>query len=104
MFYIRSDGYEGRAARIYREPEEIMSDISSIKSRISDVGERINFRSMLDGLMSGCAYGEEQRWLVGLSELISEAGETVAKLSELNESLSMLCDELDEARRVLGCV
>lgn len=101
MLYLGSDNYEGRAARLYRCPEAIRSDMRDIRNKIGDLGERLNFARLIDGLLADAASGDFDSFIVELDALLLEARETFDVLTELNSTLMLLADELEEAGRAV---
>ena len=101
MLYLGRDSYEGREARLYRCPEAIRSDMRDIRNKIGDLGERLNFAGIIDGLLCEAASGDFDSFIVELDALLTEASETVDGLVELNGNLMLLADELEEARRAV---
>lgn len=101
LFYRDYDTYEGLPPRLYRHPNEIAGDIRIIKERIEKIKEQLNVRSILGEVIMAYSKSEPDEWIPRLSEITSEAEETLDELNQLSETLDGLRDELEETRCAL---
>ena len=88
----------GLPDRLYRNPEEIRSEMSRVRSGINKINEELNIRSLL---LDMCAPegGESPEEIVkALSEALSTAEEAIFELRELHSELEVLEEELREVR------
>ena len=102
MFFRNYSTYEGEPARLYRSPDKIKQDIFEIKTKIESVNAKLNIRSILTEVMDECAYGEAEKWIPVLSDIVFEAEETLNDLKSLRESLDSLREELEDTKWALG--
>lgn len=102
MFFRNYSTYEGEPARLYRSPDKIRQDIFEIKTKIESVNQRLNIRNILSEVMDEYAYGEAEKWIPALSDIVFEAEETLNNLKSLRESLDALCEELEDTKWALG--
>ena len=102
MFFRNYSTYEGEPARLYRSPDKIRQDIFEIKTKIESVNQRLNIRNILSEVMDEYAYGEAEKWIPALSDIVFEAEETLNNLKSLRESLDALCKELEDTKWALG--
>ena len=87
---------------VYRRPSDIKDDIAAIKARIAETDNMINVRSLLLDALCEFSEGEPDRWLPEIEEVVEEARQTLAALSELERTLAELEDELRRTRWVIG--
>ena len=85
---------EGERAHNYRSLSDIRSDIRDVSEKIRDINEGLNIRHILMQTMSRSAEEDPQKWIPELSEIISGAEAGLMALSELNELLDDLKEEL----------
>lgn len=102
VFFRNYSTYEGEPARLYRSPDKIRQDIFEIKTKIESVNQRLNIRNILSEVMDEYAYGEAEKWIPALSDIVFEAEETLNNLKSLRESLDALCKELEDTKWALG--
>ena len=102
MFFTNYSTYEGKPVRLYRTPEEIRRDISTIKDKIEMTSDMLNIRSILTDMITECAVGEPQRWIPALKSIVEDAETTLESLRTLTENLDNLKSELEETKCVLG--
>ena len=102
VFFRNYSTYEGEAARLYRTPDKIREDILEIKSRIATVNSRLNIRDVLMSVIDECALGEPEKWVGALSEIVSDAEDSLSELKLLRESLDVLGEELEDTKWALG--
>ena len=91
--------------RIYRNAKEIERDVRNIKIRSKEVNERFNLRSLLIDLINDMSINglEESALMIPELEIaIAEAREAYSILTDLNTELTMLEEELREARCAMG--
>ena len=96
MFFRNYSSYEGEPARIYRSPERIREDIFDIKTKIESVKAMLNVRDILTAVIDEYAKGEPERWIPALSDIVSEAEDTLDRLKKLREDLDILSEELED--------
>ena len=101
MFTRPPSNYYGIPERIYREPKEIQEDIAAIKHRIDRINRCLNVREVLEGMISSYADACPERWVPALSEIAADAADSLNDLIELNKTVDMLMDELEETRCAL---
>ena len=101
MFFREASDYYGTPHRLYREPEEISRDIGEIRRRITGTADRLNARSIIAEMICAQAGEEPERWIPALRGIIEEAGDTLAELTSLRETLEGLKIELEETKCVL---
>ena len=96
MFFRNYSSYEGEPARLYRSPERIREDILDIKTKIESVKGMLNVRNILTEVIDEYAKGEPEKWIPALSEIVTEAEDTLDRLKKLREDLDMLSEELED--------
>ena len=101
MFFVNYSTYEGRHARLYRSPEEIIKDIGEIKDKINEINEGLNIRDIVASTMGDLAYGEPEKWIARLEQIVDDANETLDSLRMLQHSLDELYKELEDVRCLL---
>ena len=102
MFFRNYSNYEGEPARLYRAPEKIREDILEIKKMIESVDSKLNVRTILNAVIDEYAEGEPEKWIPVLSDVVSDAEQTLDRLKTLRESLDILFEELEDTRWALG--
>lgn len=98
MFYRKENDYEGEGARLYRSTDEIRRDMLRISRSIDNANEMLNSRSILAEMMEAMALKEPGKFIPELEIIVEEAGATLRRLGELNESLNLLAKELSDTR------
>ena len=101
MFYTGYNSYEGDPIRLYRSVGEIRRDITDIKKRIEQSGERLNVRLLIGEIASECVGKEAEQWVPMLRELVSEAEDTLDELHRLKDGLGILFEELEDTKWAL---
>ena len=100
---LRYGDYEnGEATRLYRDPLEIRRDMDRINSEIKPTSAMFNVRNMLIELLLRSRGDDEEKTIGELELLVEEAKDALAELTELKNSLSGLCEELEETRWEMG--
>ena len=100
---LRYGDYEnGEATRLYRDPLEIRRDMDRINSEIKRTSAMFNVRNMLIELLLRSEEDDEEKTIRELELLVEEAKDALAELTELKNSLSGLCEELEETRWEMG--
>ena len=99
--YRSSNADFGLPPRLYRTTEEIRCDISSLKSKIKEVNDRLNIRNFLVDLIADAEEREPEIAVRFLEDALTEAEEALVQLSEFKEELLLLEDELYEVRCAL---
>lgn len=102
MFFANCSTYEGERARLYRSPDTIREDISEIKTKIESVNSMLNIRNILMEMIDTYAAKEPETWIPALSDIVSDAEDSLSQLKALKESLDILSEELEDTRWVLG--
>lgn len=102
VFFRNYSSYEGEPARLYRSPEKIREDIFEIKTRIEEVDRMLNIRNVLTAAIDEYAYGDPERWIPALSEIVADAQDTLDRLKQLRETLDVLAEELEDTKWALG--
>ncbi len=100
--FVAADSYEGIPSRLYRDPNEIRSDIISVKERIEEINDTLSVHNLLMEFLSEWSREEPQRWIEEMEELLSEARDSLDKLTELKSSLDELKIELEDSKWVFG--
>ena len=100
---LRYGDYEnGEVTRLYRAPSEIRQDMDMINSEIKRASSMFNIRNMLIELLLRSEGEDEEKTVDELERLVEEARDALAELEELKNSLSCLCEELEETRWEMG--
>lgn len=100
---LRYGDYEsGEVTRLYRDPDEIRRDMDRINSEIKRVCSMFNIRNMLIELLLRSEGEDEEKTIGELELLCEEAKSALEELTELKNSLSGLCEELEETRWEMG--
>ncbi len=102
MFYTNYNSYEGDPIRLYRSVGEIRRDITDIKRRIEQSGERLNVRMLLGEIATECVGKDADQWVPLLRELVDEAEDTLDELHKLKDGLGRLFEELEDTKWALG--
>ena len=102
MFFRNYSTYEGEPARLYRSPDKIIRDIFVVNSKISEINAALNVRSIIELMIDRSSYGEPEVWIPALSEIVSEAEESLESLKSLRERLDILAEELEDTKWALG--
>ena len=98
-------GYDdefGLGPRIYRSPDEIRNDIERVKYEIENINCGINIRELMLEMLSNEENLSPDNIISELESLVSAAEEALAELSNLNEELSLLEEELYEVKCEIG--
>ena len=98
-------GYDdefGRAPTIYRTPDEIRLDIEEARYEIERINSGINIRELILEMLSDDEKFSPASIVSELENLLSAAEEALAELSNLNEELTMLEEELYEVKCEIG--
>ena len=98
MILVNASFYEGTPPRLYRTPEEIKTDINSVKTKILKLNSMLNVRNVIGEMLSERTAEGNYNWLSELRSAVEEAERTLELLSELNDSLDCLAKELEETR------
>ena len=96
------DFESGEATRLYRDPGEIRRDMDRINSEIKRASAMFNIRNMLIELLIRSEGENEEKTIEELELLVEEAKSALEELTELKNSLSGLCEELEETRWEMG--
>ena len=96
------DFESGEATRLYRDPGEIRRDMDRINSEIKRTSAMFNIRNMLIELLMRSEGENEEKTIEELELLVEEAKSALEELTELKNSLSGLCEELEETRWEMG--
>ena len=102
MFFRNYSTYEGEPARLYRSPDKIIRDIFVVNSKISEINAALNVRSIIELMIDRSSYSEPEVWIPALSEIVSEAEESLESLKSLRERLDILAEELEDTKWALG--
>ncbi len=94
--FRRADSINGVPVRIYRTPAEIRGDISRIKEKIGETVSMLNIRSILVEILSDSTLGSPEKLIPELEYAISEAGDALRTMKELDTELKSLKLELRE--------
>ena len=92
------DAVNGLPPRIYREPAQIRGDIRDITRRIEQTNEMLNIRALLIDILASERSDKPEEIIPELEETIAEAREALYMLNGLKEELSLLENELGDAR------
>ena len=96
--YRGYDMTNGIPPRIYRTPREIRWDISEISQKIEETNDMLNIRALLVDILVSDRADAPETLIPDLEEAIGEARCALGSLKRLNEELSLLEEELEEAR------
>ncbi len=102
VYLINRSTYEGTPPYLYRTPEEIRRDISDIRNKISDINNMLNIRNILTEMLSECRGEVSAEWIAALEEVVDDAKDAYDRLTQLNESLDGLTEELKQTKWILG--
>ena len=92
------DVTNGLPPRIYREPSQIRRDIRDISRKIEKTNEMLNIRALLIDMLASERSDKPEEIIPDLEEAIAEAREALYMLGGLRDELSMLENELGDAR------
>jgi len=96
--YRDYDNAYGTPITIYREPDEIRSDIVRVKDAIREINSRLNVREIMFEMINKEEKLSPEEIVNLLEDMLSEAESALARLSELRDELSLLEEELYEVK------
>lgn len=96
--YKGYDMANGLPPRIYRHPDEIRSDILRITDKIRETNSMLNIRSLLIDIIADRREKTCEGLISDLEEALHEAKVALVGLRALEEELSQLREELEEAK------
>lgn len=96
--FRKYDLANGLPIRIYREPAEIKRDIMKISSRIEEMRDMINIRSLIMDILVSERAEKPEELIPELTDAIGEAERSLKIFKELSEELTSLKEELYETR------
>ena len=100
--YRSYDRINGIEPRIYRSPAQIREDMLDICARISRANEMMNVRNIISEIVISAEDGEIRRQIDAVSELLLSAEKMLSELSDFENSLDMLSEELRESVAALS--
>ena len=100
--YRSYDMENGLPPRIYRSVDEIRRDISRINERIDETNDMLNIRSLLLDMLIGDGRTPPEELIPELELAIDDAKRALLSLSEFKEELSLLEEELNETKCMIG--
>ncbi len=97
MFFGGS-AQDGAAVTVFRRPSQIRKDIRAITSEIKEAERSLNVRHQLVEFLYGCVAKNPSEWMAALEEVMAEVEEGMHTIELMEESLGLLCRELEAAK------